>query len=112
MTTSNHRPFTYPEGKIDIPSGEGREGAVKYTDYAIGQFLKKIHGKPWFNNTVVIFVADHCASSAGRNEINVDKYHIPCMVYNLHGDAAQVINDQCSQDRSFFHPVRITALEV
>jgi phosphoglycerol transferase MdoB-like AlkP superfamily enzyme len=42
MTTSNHRPFTYPDGKIDIPSGSGREGAVKYTDYAIGAFLKKI----------------------------------------------------------------------
>jgi len=26
MTTSNHRPFTYPEGKIDIPSHTGREG--------------------------------------------------------------------------------------
>jgi phosphoglycerol transferase MdoB-like AlkP superfamily enzyme len=97
MTTSNHRPFTYPEGKVDIPSGQGREGAVKYTDYAIGRFLQKIHSKPWFANTVVIFVADHCASSAGKNEINVDKYHIPCMVYNLHGDTAQVINDQCSQ---------------
>ena len=34
MTTSNHRPYTYPAGRIDIPSGNGREGAVKYTDYA------------------------------------------------------------------------------
>ena len=29
MTTSNHRPYTYPDGRIDIPSGSGREGAVK-----------------------------------------------------------------------------------
>ena len=37
MTTSNHRPFTYPEGKIDLPSKEsGRSGAVKYSDFAIG----------------------------------------------------------------------------
>jgi len=27
MTTSNHRPYTYPPGRIDIPSGTGREGA-------------------------------------------------------------------------------------
>lgn len=97
MTTSNHRPFTYPQEKIDIPSGAGREGAVKYTDYAIGQFLKKIRNKAWFDNTVVIFVADHCASSAGKNEINVDKYHIPCIIYNLHGEAPRQIDDQCSQ---------------
>ena len=39
MTTSNHRPYTYPDGRIDIPSHTSREGAVKYTDYAIGKFI-------------------------------------------------------------------------
>ncbi|MGH7292109.1 MAG: LTA synthase family protein, partial [Myxococcota bacterium] len=39
MTTSNHRPFTYPDGRIDIASGESRAGAVKYTDFAIGQLI-------------------------------------------------------------------------
>ncbi|MFC3829470.1 MULTISPECIES: LTA synthase family protein [Niastella] len=97
MTTSNHRPFTYPAKKIDIPSGSGREGAVKYTDYAIGEFLKKVRTKPWFNNTVIIFVADHCASSAGKNEINVSKYHIPCIIYNLKNNTRAVIEKQCSQ---------------
>ena len=32
MTTSNHRPYTYPDGRIDIPSPGHREGTVKYTD--------------------------------------------------------------------------------
>jgi phosphoglycerol transferase MdoB-like AlkP superfamily enzyme len=66
MTTSNHRPYTYPEGRIDIPSGDGREGAVKYTDYAIDQFLQQARKKPWFDNTLFIFVADHTAGSAGK----------------------------------------------
>ena len=36
MTVSNHRPFTYPNDKIDIPGdAKSREGGVKYTDYAI-----------------------------------------------------------------------------
>ncbi len=39
MTTSNHRPFTYPQGRVDLPSHSGRDGAVKYTDYAIGKFI-------------------------------------------------------------------------
>ena len=98
MTTSNHVPYTYPEGKIDIASGSGRSGAVKYTDYALGQFIRQIREKTWFENTVVIVVADHCASSAGKNEINVAKYHIPCLVYNLKGDyAIHSIDKQCSQ---------------
>lgn len=97
MTTSNHRPYTYPEGKIDIASGTGRDGAVKYTDYAIGQFLKKAKQKPWFANTVFIFVADHCANSAGKNEIDIAKYHIPAIIYNLPAQAPSTITAMCSQ---------------
>jgi len=81
MTTSNHRPFTYPKGKIDIPSGKGRSGGVKYSDFAIGEFIKNASTHPWFDNTIFIFVADHCARSGGKNEIPVDNYHIPCIFY-------------------------------
>ncbi len=81
MTTSNHRPYTYPGGRIDIPSGQGREGAVKYTDHAIGQFLAQAREKPWFDTTVFIFVADHTAGSAGKEDLPVANYHIPLFVY-------------------------------
>lgn len=82
MTTSNHRPYTYPEGRIDIPSHTGRNGAVKYTDYAIGKFIREASSKPWFDNTLFVIVADHCASSAGKTELPVEKYHIPMLVYS------------------------------
>lgn len=81
MTTSNHRPFTYPEGRIDIPSKTGRKGGVKYTDYAIGQFLNEAKKHPWFDNTVFVIVADHTAGSAGKGELNPAGYHIPMLVY-------------------------------
>lgn len=81
MTVSNHRPFTYPEGRIDIPSHTNREGAVKCTDYAIGRFIKEASVKPWFKNTLFVIVADHCASSAGEVELPVNKYHIPMIFY-------------------------------
>ncbi len=83
MTTSNHRPFTYPEGKIDIPaSKKSRTGALKYADYAIGQLLAEASKKPWFKNTVFVFTADHCANSAGKTEIPVHNYHIPLIIYS------------------------------
>ncbi|MBK5280156.1 MAG: sulfatase-like hydrolase/transferase [Bacteroidia bacterium] len=82
MTVSNHRPYTYPEGRIDIPSHTGREGAVKYTDYAINKFLEEARSRPWFDSTVFVIVADHCASSAGKTELPVNKYHIPMMIYS------------------------------
>jgi phosphoglycerol transferase MdoB-like AlkP superfamily enzyme len=64
MTTSNHCPRTYPDNRIDIKSGNGCDGAVKYTDYAIGEFLDQARKKPWFDNTIFIFVADHTVGSA------------------------------------------------
>lgn len=97
MTTSNHRPFTYPSGKIDIPSGTNREGAVKYTDFAIRELFKKAKSKPWFKNTVFVIIADHCASSAGKDEIDVANYHIPAFIVNLPENSNQKIAKQCSQ---------------
>lgn len=105
MTTSNHRPYTYPEGKIDIPSGAGRDGAVKYSDYAIKKFLQSAHTKPWFENTVFVIMADHCASSAGRNELNVKNYHIPAMFFNmkdLHPKSVDVMGSQIDVFPSLF----------
>lgn len=81
MTTSNHRPFTYPEGRIDIPSGQSRAGAVKYTDYAIGKFVEEAKAKPWFNNTVFVFVADHTSIGRNRMDLWLRRYHIPLVIY-------------------------------
>ncbi len=81
MTTSNHRPYTYPDGRIDIPSPGGRRGAVKYTDYAIGDFVRKARNKPWFRDTLFVFVADHCASVAGKTKLPVANYRIPLIMY-------------------------------
>nr|WP_315210783.1 sulfatase-like hydrolase/transferase [uncultured Flavobacterium sp.] len=97
MTTSNHRPYTYPDNAIDIPSGTGREGAVKYTDYALKNMFEKVKSKPWFKNTVFIIIADHCASSAGKDEIDVANYHIPAFIVNLPEYQNQKIKKQCSQ---------------
>jgi len=81
MTTSNHRPYTYPDGRIDIKSPGGRDGAVKYTDYAIGKFIDDARSQPWFKDTLFIIIADHCASVAGKSKLPVDGYHIPLIFY-------------------------------
>jgi phosphoglycerol transferase MdoB-like AlkP superfamily enzyme len=82
MTISNHRPYTYPDGRIDIPSSsQSMQGGVKYTDYAIHKFLSDAEKKPWFKNTVFVVVADHCSRSAGKTDLPTNRYHIPCFIY-------------------------------
>lgn len=82
MSVSNHRPYTYPEGHIAIPAdSKTRAGGVMYSDYALGQFIAKARTMPWFDDTVFVITADHCASSAGKTEIPLGKYHIPALIY-------------------------------
>ncbi len=97
MTTSNHRPFTYPDGRIDIPSKTGREGGVKYTDWAIGRFIEQARSKPWFDNTLFVFVADHTHKGRGRQELPIDNYHIPMVMYSPRHVAPGTVDTIASQ---------------
>lgn len=81
FTTSNHRPYTYPEGRIDIPSHTGRLGAVKYADYSVGALVEEAKGRPWFDNTLFVFVADHGAGSAGKKSLNPETHRIFSIFY-------------------------------
>lgn len=47
----------------------------------INKFFKDAQKKPWFNNTLFVIVADHCAKSAGKTDLPVNRYHIPCFIY-------------------------------
>jgi phosphoglycerol transferase MdoB-like AlkP superfamily enzyme len=80
LTLSNHVPFTYPQ-EIDIPSGTGVPGAVKYTDFALGRFIREAREKPWFEDTIFAIVADHCSRRFARSDSSPVKYHIPAIIY-------------------------------
>lgn len=97
LTASNHRPYTYPEGRVKIAPGTGRNGAVQYSDFAIGQFLKEAQTKSWFDDTVFVFVADHNASVAGQNQIDPADYLIPLIFYSPKWIKSEVIHHLGSQ---------------
>ena len=80
MTTSNHRPYTFPEGRVK-QAQHTRAGAVAYTDWSIEDFIKRARQKSYFNDTVFVITADHCASSAGKTSVPINRYHIPLWIY-------------------------------
>lgn len=97
MTTSNHRPYEFPSGHIDLTPKDRRAGAVKYADWALGDLIEKASKKPWFAKTLIVVVADHCASSAGKQDIDVTKYRIPGLIYNPQLVTPQAITRLTSQ---------------
>jgi hypothetical protein len=96
LTTSNHRPFTFPEGTVDRKQGS-RRSAVNYADYAIGRFMREARGRPWFDNTVFVFVGDHPSSIAGKTEVPADAYGIVCVMYGPKFFRPETVNTLCSQ---------------
>ena len=97
MTTSNHRPFTYPSGRIDIASGSGRDGAVKYTDWAIGQFMQTAATRHWFKDTLFVFIADHTSRGRGRSDLPPENFHIPLIFFAPNHVSPREIDSVASQ---------------
>ncbi|MGB5132345.1 MAG: LTA synthase family protein [Steroidobacteraceae bacterium] len=85
MTTSNHKPYTFPPGleKLGIPQNGGKRPAgVRYADYALGQFLLHAQEHAWFDDTIFVVVADHGARVYGAQQIPLRTYEIPLMIYS------------------------------
>ncbi len=82
LTVSNHRPYVYPEGRIDKdPARKRKENSATYADWAFGDFIERARGRPWFDDTVFIFVGDHGPRVYGAAVVPVPSYRVPLMYY-------------------------------
>ena len=82
MSTSNHKPYTFPEGIPGIPAKDGgRNAGIRYADYALGQFMDQSRTHSWFDNTLFVIIADHGARVYGRAQIPIKSYEIPLLIY-------------------------------
>jgi len=81
LSVSNHKPYTYPKGKIaEDPDQQSRENAVKYCDYALGQFFRAAKQESFWTNTVFVVIADHGARVYGEQTIPIHSYEIPVLI--------------------------------
>jgi len=81
LSVSNHKPYTYPKGKIpEDPEWRTREHAVKYSDYALGQFFRAARQESFWTNTIFAVVADHGARVYGEQSIPIHSYEIPLVI--------------------------------
>ena len=81
LTVSNHRPYTYPKGRIpENPDRKWRKYAVKYADYSLGQFFRAAKQEPFWTNTVFAVIADHGARVYGKESIPIHSYEIPLVI--------------------------------
>ena len=82
FTSSNHAPFEFPDGRIDLyeqPKAT-ENNAVKYTDYALGEFFKKAKASDYYKDTLFLVVADHDIRVRGDDLVPVKHFHIPALI--------------------------------
>ena len=83
LTVSNHRPYTYPDGRIDKESKrKRRENSATYADCSFGDFVERARSKPWFKDTIFIFVGDHGPRVYGAAQVPVPSYRVPLLFYS------------------------------
>lgn len=89
FTLQSHHPFVVPSRcASSLPSGHTKaHRCVAYTDSAIRGFFDENRDKPWFRNTIFVFVADHVSSEKydSKSRISPADLHIVGAIYTPDG---------------------------
>lgn len=100
LSLSSHEPFDVP--MVPVYPGTDPESqfinSCHYTDRSIGEFMVKARASDWWDNTIIIFVADHGHPLPGRKELkDRERYKIPLLMTGGAIKKDTVINKHAGQ---------------
>ncbi len=86
QTLSNHLPYSLPKplrfDPVDDADGYSeRLTAMKYSDWALGEFFRNARQRPWFDNTIFVILGDHGFGNRHQlTEVNLLRFHVPLLI--------------------------------
>lgn len=83
FSTSNHSPFEFPDGKIDLVDGVPKhsvKNAIKYADFAVGDFIERARREDYYKDTVFVVVSDHNIRVYGDDVVPVNMFRVPALI--------------------------------
>jgi phosphoglycerol transferase MdoB-like AlkP superfamily enzyme len=80
MTASDHGPFYVPD-YFEPRSEDIRYQITEYADWSLRRFIEMASERPWFDNTLFVFVADHGAVLDTDYSIPLSYFHTPLVFY-------------------------------
>lgn len=103
MTASDHGPFYLPD-YFEPKNTELKYQMTEYADWSLQRFIEMASEKPWFDNTLFVFVADHGAVLDSDYSIPLSYFHTPLIFYMpKHLQAA--LNDNIASQMDVFPTV-------
>ena len=83
MTGSLHKPYIIPENIPFEPKSEKEEEQIiEYADWSIHHLIDIASEKPWFENTIFVFIADHGFSYGHTYDLPLSGHRIPFFIYS------------------------------
>ena len=85
QTLSNHTPYALPtplpvEPVTDRGSLNEHLTAMRYSDWALGQFFEKARKEPYFNETLFVVVGDHGFGNEQQiSEMDLGRFNVPLL---------------------------------
>jgi phosphoglycerol transferase MdoB-like AlkP superfamily enzyme len=86
QTLSNHLPYSLPaplpmEPVLEDGVLNERLTAMKYADWALGEFMQELKQKPYFQDTLVVLVGDHGFGTERQlTKVNLLRFHVPLLL--------------------------------
>jgi phosphoglycerol transferase MdoB-like AlkP superfamily enzyme len=86
QTLSNHTPYALPDTlPVEEVSGHGSLNqhltAMRYSDWALGQFFEKASKAPYYKNTLFVVVGDHgFGANQQLTEMDLFRFHVPLLL--------------------------------
>lgn len=80
MTASDHGPYYLPD-YFEPRSEDIKYQITEYADWSLRRFIEMASEKPWFDNTLFVFVADHGAALDTDYSIPLSYFHSPLVFY-------------------------------
>ncbi|MCQ4295567.1 LTA synthase family protein [Pseudomonas stutzeri] len=86
QTLSNHTPYALPEQlPVEPVQGHGSMDqhltAMRYSDWALGQFFEKARKQPWYDETLFVVLGDHGFGAREQlTEMDLFRFHVPMLL--------------------------------
>lgn len=86
QSLSNHTPYALPTNlPVEPVTGQGRLDehltAMRYSDWALGQFFEKARKEPYFKETLFVIVGDHgFGNNQQVTELDLSRFNVPLLL--------------------------------
>lgn len=83
LTISTHPPQEMPPNtKYKPRSGEVYDQVFEYADWCLKNFMESVKEKPWYKNTIFVFLGDHGVNAPSNFEAPLSFNHIPLIIFD------------------------------